>query len=211
MAQLKKYTLSFVLLFLSIATWAQSSGGTRGVDFRMQFVSGKLDFTSISGVKRPFEGIGSELQTSLYLIERNRFRTSLFISSRVMTWTGKNVVESEFDDLQTFSVAPGIELHYGPFYLQASSQSINANAYYISSTSKGKQFTINAPCLSYGLNWKFGALGIGIGASSANANVPASQLNLNTSSKYEEKSYSFNLVYYIGGTPGKFFSGLFKK
>jgi hypothetical protein len=200
----------FILIMFQKESWAQSSGGTRGVDFRMQFVSGKLDFTSISGIKRPFDGIGSELQTSLYLIERNRLRTSIFISSRVMTWTGKNVVDSEFDDIQTFSVAPGLELHYGPLYIQASSQRVNANAYYISSSSKGKQFTINAPCLAYGFNWKFGALGIGLGYSTTNATVSGSELNLNSSSKYIEKSYSFNLVYYIGGTPGKFFGGLFK-
>lgn len=210
---MEKFKLIIVVLILSILpmeTWAEGSGSTRGVDFRMQFVSGKLDFTSISGVKRPFEGIGSELQTSLYLIERNRLRTSIFISSRVMTWTGKNVVDSEFDDIQTFSVAPGLELHYGPLYVQASSQRANANAYYISSTSKGKQFTINAPCLAYGFNWKFGALGIGLGYSTINTTVSGSELNLNSSSKYIEKSYSFNLVYYIGGTPGKFFGGLFK-
>jgi hypothetical protein len=189
---------------------AQNAGGARGVDFRMQFVSGNLDFTSVSGVKRKFSGFGSELQTSLYLVEKTRFRTSIFISSRVMTWTGLDVLEAEYDDVQTFSVAPGLELHYGPLFLQASSTRMNANAYNISSTSKGKQLIIEGPCVSAGFNWKFGSLGIGIGASQMSLNVPGARLGLSEDSKYVENSYSLNLIYYMGMTPRRFFNGLFK-
>lgn len=208
---IKNLIFFFIFSTIPVSLLHAQSSATRGIDFRMQFVSGKLNFTGISGVKRDFEGIGSELQTSLYVFERPRFRTSIFIASRVMSWEGKNVVENEFDDMQTFSVAPGLELHYGPFYLQASSQQTNANGYFISSASKGKQFTVSGIVLSYGFNWKFGTLGLGLGYTTMNTSVPGSQLGHESSSKYNEKSYSFNLIYYIGGTPGKFFSSLFKK
>lgn len=205
-----KISLLVIATLLTQRIWAQSAP-TKGVDFRMQFVSGNLNFTSISGVARTFEGIGSELQTNIYLLERNRFRTSLLISSRVMTWTGKNVVEGEYDDIQSFSVAPGIEFQYGIFYLQGSLQRINANAYNISSTSKGQAFTINGPTLGAGINYRFGTLGMGLGYSKTDTKVSGSDLGLLSDSKYSDTSYSFNLVYYIGGTPSKFFRSLFKK
>lgn len=206
----KFYLLVFLVNFLTPTIWAQNSP-TKGVDFRMQFVSGKLNFTSISGISRNFEGIGSELQTNIYLFEKNYFRTSLLISSRVMTWTGKDVVEGEYDDIQSFAVAPGLELQYGAFYLQGSLQRINANAYNISSTSKGQQFTINGPTIGAGINYRFGTLGMGLGYSKTDTKVAGKDLGLDTDSKYSDTSYSFNLIYYIGGTPGKFFSSLFKK
>lgn len=207
------FKISLLIIVISLLTqviWAQSSP-TKGVDFRMQFVSGKLNFTSISAVPRTFEGLGSELQTNIYLFEKNYFRTSLLISSRVMTWTGKDVLAGENDDIQSFSVAPGIELQYGIFYLQGSLQHTNANAYSISSASKGKQFTINGPCLGAGINYRFGSLGMGIGYSKVDTKVSGSDLGLLSDSKYSDTSYSFNLIYYIGGTPGKFFSSLFSK
>jgi hypothetical protein len=207
---MKKIYLVFLTLMLSQISFGQSTG-TKGVDFRMQFVSGKLDFTSISGTKRNFEGIGSELQTNLYLLERNRFRASFMIASRVMTWIGKDVLEGEYDDIQSFSVAPGFELQYGALYLQGSIQRTNANAYNISSTSKGKQFTINGPCLGAGINYKFGSLGMGFGYTKVDTTVSGKDLGLSADSKYSDTSYSFNLIYYIGGTPGKFFNTLFKK
>lgn len=205
-----KKSLLLTITLLAQLSWAQSSS-TKGVDFRMQFVSGKLNFTSISGVPRTFEGLGSELQTNLYLIEKNYFRASLLISSRVMTWIGKAVVDAEYDDIQSFSVAPGIELQYGAIYLQGSLQQINANAYNISATSKGQQFTINGPTLGAGINYRFGTLGMGLGYTKTDTKVSGSDLGLPSDSKYSDTSYSFNLVYYIGGTPGKFFSSLFKK
>jgi len=205
-----KFYFIAITIILSSFSYGQSSS-TKGVDFRMQFVSGKLDFTSISGIRNDFEGIGSELQTNIYLMEKNYFRASFLISSRVMTWVGKNVVEGEYDDIQSFSVAPGFELQYGALYLQGSYQKTNANAYNISATSKGKQFTISAPCLGAGINYKFGSLGMGFGYSKVSAQVSGKDLGLSEDSKYSDTSYSFNLIYYIGGTPGKFFSTLFKK
>ena len=204
--------IGFLLIgFISNWGWGQNAGGTKGVDFRMQFVSGKLNFTGISGVNRDYDGIGSELQTNLYLMERNRFRMSLLIASRVMTWVGKNVADGEYDDIQAFSVAPGLELQYGALYLQGTMQRSNVSAYNISSTSKGKQFTITGPCLGAGINYKFGSLGIGLGYSKVNTKVSGNDLGLASDSQYTDQSYSFNLIYYIGGTPGKFFSTLFKK
>lgn len=183
----------------------------RGIDFRMQFISGKLDFTSISGIPRKFNGIGSELQTSLYLLETNYFRTAMMISSRVMTWVGQGVLDEEYDDIQTFSVAPGLELQLGPLYLQATSQRMNANAYYISSASKGKPFIIEGSSVSGGLNFKFGNLGLGLGVRKMNFSVPGSRMDLSTPSQYIEESYSLNLIYYIGLPPGRFFRNLFLK
>lgn len=189
-----KLTLLIIsILLLSQLGLAQSTS-TKGVDFRMQFVSGKLDFTSISGIRRNFDGIGSELQTNLYLVESNRFRVSMMIASRVMTWVGKDVLDGEYDDVQSFSVAPGFELQYGALYLQGSYQRTNANAYNISSTSKGKQFTINGPCLGAGVNYKFGSLGMGLGYTKVDTKVSGSDLGLSTDSKYTDISYSFNLI-----------------
>jgi hypothetical protein len=205
---------SFLILFaifaVSITSLAGGSGSSeRGVDFRMQLASGKLDFTSVSGVKRKFIGVGSELQTSLYLLELTRFRANIFIASRVMTWTGQNVLDAEYDDLQTFSVAPGLELHYGPLFIKSAAQRINVNAYNISSTSIGKQFIIEGPCYSGGINYRFGSLGLGLQYSKMNVSVPGERLGLAQPSQYLEDSYSFNFIYYIGESPGKFFGDLF--
>ncbi len=176
----------------------------------MQFVTGTLDFTSISGVNRQFKGVGSELQTSLYLIEGRFFRMNLFIASRVMTWAGQNVVESEYDDIQSFSVAPGLEVHLGPLSVRAATQRINANAYFISSSSMGKQITMDAPHLGADLNFKFGSLGVGIGTVQSQFKVSGEKLGLASDSIYKEQTYSINLIYYMNMTPGRFFKGLFK-
>jgi hypothetical protein len=205
----KTFWIFFFLTFSTSFALAQRSNGDRGVDFRMQFVSGNLDFTNISGIPRKFNGAGSELQTSLYLMEKTRFRANLFISSRVMTWAGQDVVDEEYDDLQTFSVAPGFELQYGPFYVQAAGQRVNANAYFISATSKGKQLIIEGPSLAGGFNYRFGHLGIGLGYTRLRFNVPGERLGLSEPSLYSEQSYSVNLIYYIGVTPKKFFRDLF--
>lgn len=202
--------IGVVLILFSQSIHAQADE-VRGVDFRMQFISGNLDFTSVSGIHREFNGMGSELQTSLYLLEKKYFRASIFISSRVMTWVGQEVLEAEYDDIQTFSVAPGLELHFGPLYVQASSARMNASAYNISATSKGKQLIIEGPAVASGFNWKFGSLGLGVGYTQMNFAVPGDRLSLNTPSQYIEKSYSFNLIYYMGLPPGRFFSKLFKK
>lgn len=177
----------------------------------MQFVSGKLDFTSISGIQRQFEGIGSELQTSIYLVEKKYFRASLFISSRVMTWVGQNTQLAEYDDLQTFSVAPGLELHFGPLFVQGSSSRMNGTAYNISATSKGQQLVIEGPTTAAGFNWKFGSLGLGVAYTQMNFKVPAATVGLSSDSVYTEKSTSFNVIYYMNTPPGKFFQKLFKK
>ncbi len=206
----KLFGAAIFLIFQSFQVMAQSQE-LRGVDFRMQFVSGNLDFTSVSGVRREFDGIGSELQTSLYLLEKNKFRVSMFISSRVMTWVGQDVVAAEYDDIQSFSVAPGLELHFGPLFIQGSSSRMNATAYNISATSKGKQLIIEGPTIAGGFNWKFGNLGLGVGLTQMNFAVPGDSLGLSTPSQYIEKSYSVNLIYYMGIPPGRFFQKLFRK
>lgn len=190
---------------------SKAGPGLRGVDFRFQYVTGNLDFTSISGVPRQFKGNGTELQASFYLFEkRNKFRGNLFISSKIMNWVGQDTVAAEYDDLQTFSVAPGLEFQYGAFHIGVSAPHTNANAYYISSTSKGKQFGMDGIALSTGLSWRFGSLGVGLNYSTMNANIDASQLGISTDSTYKESSYGVSLIYYMGILPSKFFIGLFK-
>lgn len=210
-----KYPSLFLVVFLifSSISFAQSSGGgkspTRGIDFRMQINKGLLEYTSISGVPRTFDGIGSELQTHIYLIERNYFRSTFFMSSRVMSYTGRDVLEGETDDLQTFSIAPGIELCYGIFYIQAAYQAINVNNYWISSFSSGKQYGLNSMSTAGGINYRFGHLGIGLGVTQVNMTVPKDKLGLSEDSEYKEISYSLNFIYYIGTPPLKFFKELF--
>lgn len=182
---------------------------TRGVDFRMQINRGTLEYTSISGVPRKFDGLGSELQTHLYLVEKGSLRSTFFMASRVMSWTGRDVLQGETDDLQTFSVAPGIELCYGPFYVQGAYQAINVNNYWISSFSFGKQYSLNGVSAAGGINYRFGHLGIGLGVTQLNMTVPGDKIGLSTDSEYKETSYSLNFVYYIGTPPLKFFKELF--
>ncbi len=209
MNSIKNICILLLLVIFGERIYAAGGTNTRGIDFRLQFITGSLEFTSISGVKRPFEGIGSELQSSIYIFENEKFKTLFLIASRVMTWTGKNVVEAEYDDLQTFSVAPGVELQYGNLYFQANTQRMNANAYNISATSKGKQFLIEGPCFGFGYNYQFGNLGIGFGVKSININVPGESTGLSSPSPYKETSYSLNFVYYMGVTPSRFFGKLF--
>lgn len=186
------------------------AGELRGVDFRFQYVTGVLDFTSISGIPRQFTGTGTELQASIYVFEKNKFRTSIFIASKIINWVGQDVVSAEYDDVQMFSVSPGLEFQYGVFYVAASSSHTNANAYYISSTSKGAQFAMDGLSLSGGLSWKFGNFGMGLTYTSVNSTVSGSQLGLNSDSSYLENSYGFNLIYYMGMKPSKFFKNLWK-
>jgi hypothetical protein len=200
--------------FLLSSIASSQEGGAkahRGIDFRMQFNTGKVNFTNISGIKRDFNGVGSELQTSLYLTEWKYFRSSLFISSRVMSWTGKDTQPGENDDMQTFSVAPGFEMQSGPFFIQTASQNINANSYFISSSSLGKQFKMNGNSLAVGFNYRFGHLGLGFGVTKMDFSVPGETLGINSESRYIEQSYSLNLVYYIGVPPLLFFRQLFAK
>jgi hypothetical protein len=208
-----KYFLFILQLgFLSSLALAEEGGasGLRSVDFRVQLNQGTLNFTSISGQARVFEGVGSELASHIYLIESTRFRTSLFISSRIMSYTGKSLRQGEVDDLQTFSVAPGLELSYGIFYVQAAYQSMNVNNYWISSTSIGKRYDISGMSTAAGINYKMGHLGIGLGATTMTIPVDGEKLGIATSSSYQEVSYSFNLTYYIGTPLNRFFPGLFR-
>ena len=200
----------WVLFFLILSTNAWAQNRTRGVDFRMQLVSGTLDFTSISDVQRKFNGLGSELSTHDYLYEKGRWRSTGFISSRVMSFVGQEVQEGETDDLQIFTIAPGLEFGYGPFYIQAAYQMMNVNAYYISSASLGKRFTLNGMSYSAGMNFRFGHLGLGLGAAQVNLPVSPEKMGITNASVYKELSYSFNLIYYIGVPPRKFFSELFR-
>lgn len=211
--KLKKILFLFTICFLNLNSIfvfaAEAPGGSvRGIDFRMQFDTGTLDFTNISGIKRKFSGVGSELQTSVYLIEKGWFRTSVFIGSRVMSWSGQNVQLGEYDDIQTFAVSPGLEIGLGPFFIQAASQKMNANSYYISSTSLGKQFNISGQSIAAGINYKFNHLGLGLGVTKMNFAIPGELLDLSSPSQYSELSYSLNLIYYMGITPGTFFHGL---
>lgn len=213
--------LSFFILYFSAShgwAWgfgfkssAASDHPVRGVDFRMQLVSGHLNFTNISGIQRDFSGIGSELQTSLYFFEAGKLQSGLFLSTRVMTWTGLDLQPGEYDDMQTFSVAPGIEIDWGSFYFQRALQNIEANSYYISSYSSGLQFSMQGSSTSFGFNYRFNHLGIGIGYTLTDFIVPGERLDLTTESRYTEKSYSLNIIYYIGVKPSKFYRELFKR
>lgn len=199
-----------ILIILFCIHHTSEAAPVRGIDFRFQYVTAGLDFTSISGVPRQFKGSGTELQASFYLLEKNKFRTNFFITSKTMNWVGQDTVDAEYDDLQTFSVAPGLEVQYGPLHIGVSAHHTNANAYYISSTSKGKQFGMDGIALSAGLSWRIASLGVGINYSMMNANISASKLGNSTDSVYKENSYGISLIYYMGMLPSKFFKGLFK-
>jgi hypothetical protein len=155
--------------------------------------------------------MGSELQTSLYFFEAGQLQSGFFLSTRVMTWTGLGVELGEYDDMQTFSVAPGIEIDWGSFYIQRAVQNIEANSYYISSTSLGQQFTMQGSSTSFGFNYRFNHLGFGIGYCEMDFLVPGERLDLTQESRYIEKSISLNVIYYIGVKPGKFYRELFRK
>ncbi len=212
-----------ILLFMAVSMTAQAqsppSGGgggsgpkPRGVDFRMQINSGTLDFTGISGVQRTFSGFGSELSSHIYLFERGRFRSNVFIASRVMSYTGQGVVEGETDDLQVFTVTPGLEFSYGMLHLQAGYQTMNVNSYYVSSFSQGKTFALAAPVVAAHLNFRLGHLGLGVGVTQSSFAVDPLKLGLaeGTKSQWSEMSYSFNFIYFIGTPPRRFFPELFK-
>lgn len=181
----------------------------RGIDFRVQLNKGTLNFTSISDVQRTSSGNGSELATHLYLFEGSSFRSSVFLSSRVMSYTGQDTVEGQVDDLQVFTFAPGLELSYGSFFLQSNYQTLNVNNYWISSASRSKQYTLTGIGWATGFQYKFGHLGVGIGYSSLNIPVPASKLGTSQDSMYKENIISLNIIYYMGISPRKFFKELF--
>lgn len=223
---MKAIQLALLFLFLSEVSLAQSYGGsgsygggggksgssTRGVDFRMQLNSGVLDFTGISGIQRKFKGFGSELSAHFYVVENTRFRTNLFLSTRVMSYTGEGVAEGETDDLQLFTVAPGLEIAYGMLHLSAAYQAMNVNSYFVSSFSSGRTFAMSAPVVSAHLNFRMGHLGLGIGASQSKFSMDPSKLGLaaDRTSTWDETFYSLNVIYFIGSPPGKFFKELFK-
>lgn len=213
---MKIIALAFLLFFLGIQVHAQSGGARgakiRGVDFRMQINSGALNFTGISGVQRDFSGFGSQLSSHMYLFESGRFRSNLFFSTRVMSYTGKDVLAGETDDLQIFTLAPGLEISYGLLHLQAAYQSVNVNSYFVSSFSSGRSYAVTSPLLSAHLNFRLGNLGLGIGATHANFSVDPTLLGLASTrtSQWNETTYSFNMIYFIGLPPGRFFRALFK-
>lgn len=225
---MKAKWLAFLLLFFNQDILAQYPGGgnddggggrggsggarTRGVDFRMQLNSGTLDFTGISGVQRVFSGFGSELSAHFYLIEKTRFRANLFLSTRVMSYTGTEVLEGETDDLQVFTVAPGLELSYGILHLQVGYQSMNVNSYFISSFSQGRAYSLMGPMAGAHLNFRMGNLGLGLGATQSTIAVDPTKLGLaaDQQSQWKELTYSLNVIYFIGSRPKKFFRQLFK-
>lgn len=186
-------------------------GALKGVDFRLEFLSGDLNFTSVSGVARDFKGIGSELQVSLYLVEKGRFSLSTVIASRIMSWVGQDVLDGEYDDITSFGVAPGLEFAYGPLYLQTTYSRINASAYSISSASKGTQLVIEGPSFTGGLAWRFSSLALGVSGSYLKTVVPGEKLNLSQDSTYIDTSVAFNFIYYMKMPPSRFFKGLFKR
>ncbi|PWU15667.1 MAG: hypothetical protein C5B49_11495 [Bdellovibrio sp.] len=183
----------------------------RGIDFRVQITKGSLDFTSISGLKRSYTGIGSELATHVYILDSGAFRSTVFMSSRVMSYTGQNLAAGEADDLQIFTLAPGAEIDLGPLYVQAAYQMMNVNSYVISATSLYKRYTATGPSFSGGINFRLGHLGVGFGVTSINIPVSGDKLGLPTDSVHSELSYSVNFVYYMGVPLGRFVKELFKK
>lgn len=209
---MKMIFIFFIVLWSPfIFCLAQGKGSIKGVDFRLHFISGNLDFTSVSSVPRTFKGIGSELQTGLYIFERKYFTTNLFMSSRVMSWAGQDVAEEEYDDLATFSLAPGIEFALGPAFLQLNYTRINGTAYNIAASSKGKQIVIEGPMATAGFMWRFGALALGLSASYMNTKVPGAVLDLSTDSNYIDSSVSFSFIYFHKVPPSRFFKGLMKR
>lgn len=188
------------------------SGNVRGVDFRMQINTGTLDFRGISNIQRTFNGFGSELSSHLYMFERGRLRSNFFVASRVMSYTGQNVQAGETDDLQVFTVTPGLEVSYGMIHLQAGYQFMNVNSYFVSSASSGKSFAVTAPVVAGHLNFRMGHLGLGVGITQVDFAMDPEKLGLpaGTQSQWKEVSYSFNLIYFIGSPPSKFFPQLFK-
>ncbi len=203
------FLISF-LWTLSTRSWADETN-IRGVDLRLQFVSGNLQFTSISGIDRKFSGKGSEMIGSFYLLEYKSFRSVLFLSSRLMTWTGLELAPGENDDFQTISVGPGLEFQFGPVFVRASPQTISANAYFISTNSFGRQFSMSGTSYAIGFNHQFKKIGLGLSMSTLDMTVPGSSLNLSadTQSKYSEKSFSLNIIYFFGLPPKAFFKELF--
>lgn len=199
-------TLLFGLLWSKVG----HADSTRGVDFRMQLISGTLNFTSISGVKRDFRGLGSELQASLYLIEHDTLRMNIFLAPRIMTWEGLGVPDQNYDDLQSMTLSSGLEFHYGPLFLQGAYGRTSAMAYYISDASKAKRFTFDSPSLAGGFNWRFENLGLGFGYTFRTAKIDKDRLDLTEASQYTEKCYYLNFIYYMSTPPARFFKRLFK-
>lgn len=205
------YFLLIIILQIPSISWAASTALRKGVDFRLHFLGGNLDFTSVSNVPRTFKGTGSELQSHFYLYEKNAFSTSFFLSSRIMSWAGQGVVDEEYDDLNTFSVSPGLEFALGPLYLQVNYTRINGTAYNISSTSIGKQIVLGGPMASAGFVWRIGTLAFSIGGSYMSTVVPADVLGIHQDSTFVDLSYSFSLIYYMKMPPSRFFSNLVRK
>ncbi len=204
--------IKFFASLFCVLLWFENgyADSTRGIDFRLQFFSGALNFTSISGVKRDFRGIGSELQASLYLFEHDKLRMNIFLAPRIMSWEGLGVAESDYDDLQGFTLSSGLEFHYGPFFLQGAYGRTSAMAYFIADASKAKRFTFDSPSLAGGFNWRFANLGIGAGYTLRKAQIEKDSLDLTEASQYVETCYSLNFIYYMSTPPGRFFKKLFR-
>lgn len=203
--------LAFAILTLCFGTQAIArTVKVRGVDFRMQINNGTLDFTTVSDTRRTLSGFGSELSSHIYWLERGRWRSTVSISSRVMSYTSTNILVGETDDLQVFTVAPGLELGYGIFFVQAGYHMMNVNNYVVSTSSKGATYAFSAMSTSAGINIRLGHLGLGLSATRIGASVDAEKLGIPAASQWNETSYSFNLIYYIGVPTKKFFKELLK-
>lgn len=172
--------------------------------------SGLLDFTTISGIKRSLDGFGSEMAAHVYLIENGRWRSSVFLSSRVLNYTSRNLPSGEADDLQAFSIAPGLEASYGWLYVQVAYQNYTINNYLIGATALGTNYAFPAVSIGGGLNVQLGRLSIGLGLSSTRASVSGESLKLSASSDWNEVVYSLNFVYSLATPFNKFVSSLFK-
>lgn len=202
----------FALVFSLFCAKGSAAGkSVRGVDFRMQLNSSTLNYTGISGIPRTFFGFGAELASHLYFLDQKRWRGTAFFSTRLTNYTGQNMLAGERDDVQAFTLAPGIEIGYGPLYLQGSYRFIKMNSYFVSTNSADRTVEIVTPGLATGLNFRLGHLGIGLGASWIKAPVSAEKRGLpgDEASTFDDLTYSLNLIYYISKPPKKFIKELF--
>lgn len=130
-----------------------------------------------------------------------------------MSWTANGLSSNQYDDIQAFSLSPGIEFKYRYFFIQVLQQSMSVNNYYVSEgASKGAQFSMIGPFATAGFTFRMANLGIGASYTLMNYKVTPNKLDLASSSAdsdYVEKSYSINFVYYFGVKSGKFLKNLF--